>query len=133
MNLIFLVGKMLPVNFERMCTMGTATIWKYIMLAWSYEHELAIPDEISSRSFTGGLSRLLTVGYIPNVQKLDYNSLYPSIILTFGIKTKVDISGAMPAMLEYILTNREFYKDKKAEWDDKATELEKISKSIKIR
>jgi hypothetical protein len=127
----FLVGKMLPVNFERMCTMGTATIWKYIMLAWSYEHELAIPDEISSRSFTGGLSRLLTVGYIPNVQKLDYNSLYPSIILTFGIKTKVDISGAMPAMLEYILTNREFYKDKKAEWDDKATELEKYLKVLK--
>ena len=28
----FLVGKMLPVKFQRMCTMGTATIWKYIML-----------------------------------------------------------------------------------------------------
>ena len=123
----FLVGKMLPVNFERMCTMGTATIWKYIMLAWSYEHGLAIPKETDSRSFTGGLSRLLTVGYIPNVLKLDYNSLYPSIILTFGIKTPVDISDAMPAMLDYVLTNREKYKGLKGKY---GKEAEKISKEI---
>lgn len=106
----FLVGKMLPVNFERMCTMGTATIWKYLLMAWSYENNLAIPQEIDPKPFTGGLSRLLTVGYIPNVQKLDYNSLYPSIILTFGIKSPIDISGAMPSMLDYFLTQREKYK-----------------------
>jgi len=116
----FLVGKMLPVNFERMCTMGTATIWKYIMMAWSYEHDLAIPLETSSRSFTGGLSRLLTVGYIPNVQKLDYNSLYPSIILSFGIKSPIDISDAMPAMLEYILTQREYFKGLKGKYGKEA-------------
>lgn len=121
----FLVGKMLPVNFERMCTMGTATIWKYIMMAWSYEHELAIPLETSSRSFTGGLSRLLTVGYIPNVQKLDYNSLYPSIILSFGIKSPIDISGAMPAMLEYILTQREYFKGLKGDYGKQAEKLGK--------
>lgn len=128
----FLVGKMLPVKFQRMCTMGTATIWKYIMLAWSYEHDLAIPLETSSRSFTGGLSRLLTVGYIPNVQKLDYNSLYPSIILTFGIKTAIDISGAMPAMLEYVLTNREYYKALKGKYGKEAKSLKKqIEKLVK--
>lgn len=121
----FLVGKMLPVNFERMCTMGTATIWKYIMMAWSYEQGLAIPLETSSRPFTGGLSRLLKVGYIPNVQKLDYNSLYPSIILSFAIKTKIDISGAMPAMLEYILTQREYYKGLKGEYGKKANAIDK--------
>lgn len=126
----FLVSKMLPVKFERMCTMGTATIWKYIMMAWSYEHDLAIPLETSSRSFTGGLSRLLTVGYIPNVQKLDYNSLYPSIILTFGIKSPIDISGAMPAMLEYILTKREYFKGLKGDYGKKAKKLGKECDAI---
>ena len=121
----FLVGKMLPVKFQRMCTMGTATIWKYIMMAWSYEHDLAIPLETSSRSFTGGLSRLLTVGYIPNVQKLDYNSLYPSIILTFGIKTPIDISGAMPAMLNYVLTQREYFKELKNKYDKESKKYKK--------
>ena len=102
------------------------------MLAWSYEHDLAIPLETSSRSFTGGLSRLLTVGYIPNVQKLDYNSLYPSIILTFGIKTAIDISGAMPAMLEYVLTNREYYKALKGKYGKEAKSLKKqIEKLVK--
>lgn len=123
----FLVGKMLPVNFDRMCTMGTATIWKYIMFAWSYEHGLAIPKETDSQAFTGGLSRLLTVGYVPNVLKLDYNSLYPSIILTFDIKTPVDISDAMPAMLDYVLTNREKYKGLKGKY---GKEADKIGKEI---
>ena len=116
---------MLPVNFDRMCTMGTATIWKYIMFAWSYEHGLAIPKETDSQAFTGGLSRLLTVGYVPNVLKLDYNSLYPSIILTFGIKTPVDISDAMPAMLDYVLTNREKYKELKSKYGKEASRIGK--------
>lgn len=71
----FLVGKMLPVNYEKMCTMGTAAIWKYILMAWSYQHDLAIPELIDTRKFTGGLSRLLKVGYVDDIVKLDYNSL----------------------------------------------------------
>lgn len=121
----FLVGKMLPVSYERMCTMGTAAIWKYIMMAWSYENGLAIPSLIQARKFTGGLSRLLSVGYNPRVVKLDYNSLYPSIILTYGISTEIDVMGAMAAMLDYILTQRELYKGLKADYGAKAKEIKK--------
>ena len=126
----FLVTKMLPVNFARTCTMGTATIWKYLMLAWSYENNLAIPEGVSSRSFTGGLSRLLTVGYIPNVLKLDYNSMYPSIELTEKITTPVDISGAMPAMLDYVLTNREKYKALKGKYNKEADRVNEEKKEF---
>lgn len=128
----FLVGKMLPVSFEKMCTMGTAAIWKYIMMAWSYEHGLAIPELIPSRKFTGGLSRLLSVGYNPDVVKLDYNSLYPSIILTYGIASDIDIMGAMSAMLDYILTQREYYKGLKAEYGAKAKKFEKMIKETLV-
>ena len=121
----FLVGKMLPVSFEKMCTMGTAAIWKYIMLAWSYEHNLAIPELINSHPFTGGLSRLLKVGYVDRIVKLDFNSLYPSIILSFNIKTPVDIMGVMNAILEYILTEREHFKELKGEFGAKAKKLKK--------
>lgn len=121
----FLVGKMLPLSFEKACVMGTAGIWKYIMMAWSYENGLAIPAFIKKVSFTGGLSRLLRVGFVDNVVKLDFNSMYPSIILTYGIKTPIDISGAMSAMLDYVLTEREFYKDKKNEWGKKGNKLKK--------
>lgn len=122
----FLVGKMLPVSFEKMCTMGTAAIWKYIMLAWSYEHNLAIPELIDTRKFTGGLSRLLSVGYVDRIVKLDYNSLYPSIILSYNIKSPIDISGVMNALLEYILTQREHYKELKGHFGKLAKEISEI-------
>ena len=106
----FLLCKMLPTGFSRACTMGTAAIWKMIMLSWSYENGLAIPDNAPKVNFVGGLSRLLVLGYIDKVAKLDYNSLYPSIDLTWGIKTPLDISNVMLYLLEYVLTERELYK-----------------------
>ena len=107
----FLICKMLPVPFQKCCTMGTAGQWKSIMLAWSYENNLAVPMFGESKSFTGGLSRLLKVGFIDNVAKLDYNSLYPSITLTWDISDpEKDLMGAMLKFLEYVLLQREKYK-----------------------
>jgi DNA polymerase elongation subunit (family B) len=120
------ICKMLPVPFEKMCTMGTAAVWKYIMLTWSYENNLAIPELIDAHSFTGGLSRLLVTGYIDKIIKLDYNSLYPSIILTHDITTNIDIMGAMSMMLEYILTKREEYKGEKKSADKKVREITQL-------
>lgn len=120
------ICKMLPVPFEKMCTMGTAAIWKYIMCTWSYENNLAIPELIETHAFTGGLSRLLVTGYVDRILKLDYNSLYPSIILTHDINSKIDIMGAMSAMLEYILTKREEYKGEKKSADKKVREITQL-------
>lgn len=121
----FLVCKMLPVSFERQCTMGTAAVWKSLMMAWSYEHGLAIPDSVPQSRFTGGLSRLLSVGYVDRVVKLDYNSLYPSIILTFGIRTPIDLMDVMSSLLEYMLTQREYYKELKGKHGKEADKLNK--------
>lgn len=106
----FLICKMLPVPFQKCCTMGTAGQWKSLMLAWSYENNLAIPPFGESKSFTGGLSRLLKVGFVDDVAKFDYNSLYPSIILTWGISDPKDLMNTMLAFLEHVLTKREEYK-----------------------
>jgi DNA polymerase elongation subunit (family B) len=121
----FLVSKILPTTFTRACTMGTAGIWKLIMLAWCYENDLAVPSSDSNKRFTGGLSRLIRTGYVDRIVKLDYNSLYPSIDLTWWVKTPLDIDNIMLYLLEYILTNREKYKDLKGVAGDKAKELEK--------
>lgn len=126
----FLVGKMLPISFEKTCTTGTAALWKYILMGWSYENGLALPDFTPRKSFTGGLSRLLTVGYVDRVVKLDYNSLYPSIILTYGIETNIDIMGVMSAMLEYVLTQRELYKGLKAEFGGKPKKMRKLLETM---
>jgi hypothetical protein len=60
----FLLSKLVPTTYERAATMGTATLWKLIMLAWSYEHGLAIPEKAPTKEITGGLSRLVRVGYL---------------------------------------------------------------------
>lgn len=126
----FLIGKILPTTFQRACTMGTAGIWKLILLAWCYEKNLAVPSFAPSKRFTGGLSRLLKVGYADRVVKLDYNSLYPSIILTWNIGSKLDILNSMLMMLEYVLSEREKYKGLKGKAGKKAKEIKERLKSF---
>lgn len=142
----FLIAKMLPTTYQRSITMGTAGQWKLIMSAWSYENKLAIPELEPKRNFTGGLSRLLEVGYAKNVVKLDYAALYPKTELTWSIFPALDISGVMEGLLTYVVDTRDKYKfllektkkkrDKLADFikENKTTlspeELEKLNKEL---
>ena len=123
----FLICKMLPVPFQKCCTMGTAGQWKALLLAWSYENNLAIPPFSERKSFTGGLSRLLYVGFVDKVAKFDYNSLYPSIDLTWHVSDKKDLMESMLAFLEHVLTQREKYKKLKKK---AGKEAEKIKEKL---
>jgi DNA polymerase elongation subunit (family B) len=106
----FLLAAMIPTTYERVSTMGTATLWKMLMLAWSYKHGIAIPEKQGKTDFVGGLSRLLKVGYSKNVLKLDFSSLYPSIQLVHDVFPKCDVTGAMKGMLKYFRDTRIKYK-----------------------
>ena len=106
----FLLSKVVPTTYERAATMGTATLWKIIMLAWSYEHNLAIPAKDTKRPITGGLSRLLSAGYAKNIVKFDYASLYPSIQLVYDIFPDCDVMGVQKSMLKYFRNIRIKYK-----------------------
>lgn len=107
----FLLASMIPTTYERVSTMGTATLWKMLMLAWSYKHGIAIPQKQSKTDFVGGLSRLLKVGYSKNVLKLDFSSLYPSIQLVHDVFPDCDVTGAMKGMLKYFRDTRIKYKE----------------------
>jgi DNA polymerase I len=115
----FLLASMIPTTYERVSTMGTATLWKMLMLAWSYKYKLAIPEKESKTDFVGGLSRLLRVGYSKDVLKLDYSSLYPSIQLVHDVFPDCDIMGAMKGMLGYFRDTRIMYKNLASEWYEK--------------
>lgn len=133
----FLLSKLVPSTLQRTSTMGTAALWKVLMCTWSYENGLAIPDYQPKEKFPGGLSRLLRIGFVPNVVKLDYGSLYPSIQLTHDVFPEVDITGALKGMLTYLFAERDLYKNlmKKAqrEGDDKGADMfDKKQLPIKI-
>ena len=107
----FLLASMIPTTYERVSTMGTATLWKMLMLAWSYKNNLAIPAKQGKTDFVGGLSRLLKVGYSKDVLKLDFSSLYPSIQLVHDVFPECDVTGAMKGMLKYFRDTRIRYKE----------------------
>ena len=103
----FLIAKMLPTTFQRSSTMGTACQWKLIMAAWSYENKLAIPETQDKKDFTGGLSRLLCLGYSKNAVKFDFAALYPKTQLTHLIFPDLDITGVMEGLLTYVVKTRD--------------------------
>jgi len=132
----FLLASLVPTTYERASTIGTATLWKMVMLAWSYKYGLAIPQKKERRSFVGGLSRLLKVGYSKDVLKLDYSSLYPSIQLVHDVFPECDITGAMKGLLTYFRNSRIMYKNLAAEYKTidkkKSTSFDRKQLPIKI-
>ena len=102
----FMLGKIIPTSYQRVSTMGTAGLWKMLMLTWSYENDLAIPANDVKRDFVGGLSRLYKVGFSKRLRKLDYNSLYPAIQLAHDVFPSCDITGVLKSFLKYFHTER---------------------------
>ena len=131
----FLLASLVPTTYERVSTMGTATLWKMLMLAWSYKHGLAIPAKNEKRNFVGGLSRLIRTGYSRNVLKLDYSSLYPSIQLVHDVFPECDITGAMKGLLSHFRSTRIMYKNLAEEYAsiDKKKSLSFDRKQLPIK
>lgn len=106
----FLLAKIVPTTYQRVCTMGTAGTWNLLLTAWSYENDLAIPCPDKYNHFSGGLARTYKLGYAERTIKIDYASLYPMIQLTENVFPIFDITGVMKKILLYLTTTRNIYK-----------------------
>ena len=106
----FMLAKIVPTTYHRVCTMGTASIWNLLLTAWSYENDLAIPIPDVYEKFRGGLARCYKVGYTTGIIKIDFASLYPMLQLTDDIFPMFDITGVMKKLLLYLTTTRNIYK-----------------------
>ena len=106
----FMLVKMIPTTYERICTMGTGGIWNLILTAWSYENDLAVPYPDENEKFSGGLARCYKKGYAEDVIKIDYASLYPMEQLTWDIFPIFDITGVFKKLILYFTTTRNIYK-----------------------
>jgi len=106
----FMLTKIVPTVYQKICTMGTASIWNLLLTAWSFEKNIAIPVPDVKQKFSGGLSRCFKTGYTERIVKIDYASLYPMEQLTWDIFPIFDITGVMKMMLLYMTTTRNIYK-----------------------
>ncbi len=107
----FMLGKMTPTTFQRVATMGTASIWNLILTAWSFNNNLAIPIFDEKENFPGGLSRCFKTGYSERLIKIDFASLYPMIQLTYDVFPIFDITNIIKRLLKYLTTTRNVYKN----------------------
>jgi len=106
----FLLAKIVPTTYSRICTMGNAAVWNLIMTTWSYENGIAIPCPDKADKFSGGLARCFLKGYVENITKIDFKSLYPMIQLTNDIFPTFDITGVIKKILMYLTSTRNEFK-----------------------
>jgi len=106
----FMLAKIVPTTYHRICTMGTAGVWNLLLATWSYENDIAIPYTEDKSGFSGGLARTFYIGYAERWSKIDFASLYPMLQLTHDIFPMFDITGVIKQMLFYLTTTRNIYK-----------------------
>lgn len=106
----FLLAKIIPTSYSRICTMGNAAVWNLIMTTWSYEKGLAIPCPDNPEKFSGGLARCYKKGYSENIVKIDFKSMYPHNQLEYDIFPIFDITGVIKKLLNYLTTQRNEFK-----------------------
>lgn len=102
----FLISKWLPTDFQKVCTMGTANVWKLVLAGFYYIHDMTIPNYEEKRDYGGGLLGMVVAGYTGKSVKIDYSSLYPSEFLQHCKAPSFDTSGVFKAVVKYALDLR---------------------------
>ena len=106
----FMLAKIVPTTYQRICTMGTAAVWNLLMTAWSYEKNIAIPCIETKEPFSGGLARTFKRGFSEAFVKVDFSGLYPAIELTEDTFPMFDFTSGLKKMLLFSTTARNIYK-----------------------
>ena len=101
----FYLTQMVPDTYQACATTGTGEKINSILIREYLRQGHAIPMTQPPRSIPGGYTELRRSGLIRNVVKCDVESLYPSLMLSQGIKPKSDVLDVfLPALAE--LTRR---------------------------
>jgi len=90
----------------------------------------AEPQSDASVSFEGGKVTLHRPGLHRNVAKIDISSLYPSIMLTYGICSRKDPEHRFLAVLEYMTKERLRLKQLSKQGELKADQMQKALKIL---
>lgn len=89
-------------SIQRLATTGNGTKWNTVLKSLYPGYE---PEADEKLEFEGGLTKGI-VGLHRNVSKVDVASLYPSIMLKYGITSYKDSDNKMLGVLKYLLDER---------------------------
>ena len=82
--------QMLPDTLQNLATIGTGEKANLMFLRAYLAEGYAVPAPQGSREYPGGYTEVRQVGLIPRIVKADVESLYPSVMLRYGIKPRAD-------------------------------------------
>lgn len=103
----FYLTQMIPDTYARITTTGTGEKINSVLIREYLRNSRAIPRQSEPKPLPGGYTEVRTTGVIETIVKCDVESLYPSIMLTHGIRPASDtLDVFLPALEE--LTRRRF-------------------------
>jgi DNA polymerase I len=82
--------QMLPDTLQNLATIGTGEKANLLFLRAYLAEGHALPAPQEAREYPGGYTEVRQVGLIPRIVKADVESLYPSVMLRYGIKPRAD-------------------------------------------
>jgi DNA polymerase elongation subunit (family B) len=86
----FVQAQIFPYNYQDVVVRGNATKIDALFLREYLQQRQSVPQFGESRPFAGGYTDIFREGIVRNVWHCDVQSLYPSLMLAFGIKPRGD-------------------------------------------
>lgn len=103
----FLQARIFPFSYQNMFVRGNATKINSLFLREYLRKRASVPKPPGKvEQFEGGYTDIFRVGLVKNVIHCDVASLYPSIMLSYGIKPYNDSLGIFLPLLDELRTFR---------------------------
>ncbi|MCA9780260.1 MAG: hypothetical protein KC800_26225, partial [Candidatus Eremiobacteraeota bacterium] len=96
----FLQSQIFPLSFENVILRGNATRINHLFLREYYRQRHSIPGKPEVVNFAGGLTAQEHEGCAYGVYHCDVASLYPSLIISYGLGPEGDKLGIFKGLLE---------------------------------
>lgn len=118
----FIQAQIFPYNYQDVIVRGNATKIDAIFLREYLRRAHSLPQPPETRAFEGGYTDIFLTGVIENVWHCDIASLYPSVMLRFGLLPQNDTLGVFGGLLSAL---RAFRLEAKRRMREAPTDVER--------
>jgi len=102
----FAQAQMLPLSLQDCVVRGNGVKINNLLLREYLRRGESIPAPVEGRSFIGGYTDIRMTGLIHDVLNVDIASLYPSIMLSHGVKPATDTGDVFQPLLSELTSQR---------------------------
>jgi DNA polymerase elongation subunit (family B) len=131
---VFYQTQMLPVSFQTISLMGDGSKVQYLMLRPYIAAQHSIPRPQAKKTYEGAIKEVFLTGLGKPVVHADVKSLYPSIMLNYGVKPSSDVLNIFPTTLRLLTEIRLKAKDdwEKAKNPQEKAKLDALHTTYKV-